>query len=126
MPDLTVVTNNRRVAEKFKNVVLVDGDPQDVLARTVVLLQENHRLISAPLPPNVPIMRAPFRSLLLETSDSKYDIAGIEAVERARKELAKQRAIARTDPGCDKDDDFAQIDETYLERAMRDYALIAE
>ncbi len=126
MPNLTVVTNNRRVAEKFKNVILVDGDPQDVLARTVILLQENHRLISAPLPPNVPIMRAPFRSLLLETSDPKYDIAGIEAVERARKELAKQRAIAQTNPGSDRDDDFARIDATYLERAMRDYALIAE
>ncbi|MDL2263577.1 GrdX family protein [Synergistaceae bacterium OttesenSCG-928-I11] len=130
--NLVVLTNNRRVAEKCEreegapSVVLVDGDPLDVLARALVLLQEHHRLISAPLPPNIPIMRAPFRSLLLETSAAKYDVAGIEAIERARKTMAKQRAIAATEAGGEKDDDFARIDETYLERAMRDYALIAE
>ena len=130
---LVVLTNNRRVAERFDDgaegisrVEIVDGSPLAVLARALVLLQENHRLISAPLPPNIPIMRAPFRSLLLETSDAKYDVAGIEAVERARKTMAKQRAIAATNVGGEKDEDFVRIDETYLERAMRDYALIRE
>lgn len=133
MSDLTIVTNNFSVRDKFERdgfgVEFVDGTPMDVMERTLVLLQESYRLVSTPLPPNVPMMRAPFRSLLIERSAEKYDIPGIEALEKARKTMARQRAITSEDMSTEPDEkseDFAQIDATYLERAMRDYATIKD
>jgi hypothetical protein len=132
---LIVVTNNERVASAFGPggvrcgdvgaVEFVLGTPVDVLERVVVLLQDHRRLVSALLPPNGPMMRAPFRSILLEESAEKYDIAGIGTVERARKAMAKRRAIASAEADGDAGEDFARIDETHLDRAIRDYGIIS-
>ena len=127
-----VVTNNQLLAEKEKYPVdLVAGSSVDVLVRAILLLQSGYRLVSAPLPPSVPTARVPFRSLILEKSGEKYDIAGIETVERARKAMAKQRATGgvQEEGGTgmsEKAEDFTQIDEECLERALRDYLLVTD
>ena len=69
-----IVTNNPRLTADFAvshgivSVHRVEGSPLDVLDRAEALLQEGRTLVSAPLPPNVPLMRAPYRSLLLAQS----------------------------------------------------------
>ena len=128
MPSLTIVTNNSVVRDNFDQddfaVEFVDGTPVDVLARVVVLLQEHKRLVSAPLPPNVPMMRAPFRSILITENGERYDIPGIEAVENARKTMVRQRGISTPEAYETASLDFAEMDRTYLERGIRDYGLI--
>lgn len=126
---LEVVTNNPRVTADFAvthGIVFVHGggDSQlGVLDRTEELLQKGYRLISTPLPPNIPLMRAPFRSLLVEETDRRYDAQGLSALAKARERLTTQRAIDESFlPGSE--DDFALIDEELLLRALRDYGLI--
>ncbi len=73
---LQIVTNNPDIywsPEMPYGVVFTEGSPLDVLDKTEELLQHGWRLLSAPLPPNVPIMRGPYRSLVIEESESKYD-----------------------------------------------------
>ena len=125
---LEVVTNNPRVTASFavtQGVVFihgVEGSQLDVLARVEELLQEGYRLISAPLPPNIPLMRAPYRSLLVEIADRRYDVLGLTALEKARERLTTQQAIEEGfAPGTEED--FALIDEQQLLRALRDHAL---
>ena len=63
------MTNNpwieRNAAVPYE-ITLVEGDPFATLDKAEELLQQGWKLVSAPLPPNVPIMRGPYRSLVIE------------------------------------------------------------
>ncbi len=102
------------------SVVCVDGSPIDVLNKTEELLQHNWRLLSAPLPPNIPIMRGPYRSLVIEGSEKQYDSAGLIALEKAKKRYDIERTRNCMEPGKD----FAVIDLHMLQRALRDIAIL--
>lgn len=125
---LEIVTNNPRLTADFAAshgvfcIVNVEGSPLAVLSRTEELLQEGYRLVSAPLPPNIPLMRAPYRSLLLERADRRYDTTGLTALAKARERMEAQRAIDES-AGPGTDDDFALIDEELLRRTLRDHRL---
>ena len=123
-----IVTNNPRLTADFAvshgvaSVHRVEGSPLDVLDRTEALLQEGRTLVSAPLPPNGPHLRAPYRSLLLAQSARRYDAAGLLSLAKARERLTTQRAIDE-DAGPGRSEDFALIDEDLLCRALRDSRL---
>ena len=119
---LQIVTNNPEIywsPEMPYGVVSVEGDPIDVLDRTEELLQHGWRLLSAPLPPNVPIMRGPYRSLVIEESDRQYDKAGMIAIEKARERYLIERKRNCQEP----QEDFALIDRQMLQRALRDISI---
>lgn len=70
--ELRIVTNNSWIETGPAvphEIVFVEGTPMEVLDKTEELLQQGWRLVSAPLPPNVPIMRGPYRSLVIEKND---------------------------------------------------------
>lgn len=120
---LKIVTNNPHVSQgisKPNEVLFLEGSPFDVLDKTEELLQQGWKLRSAPLPPNVPIMRGPYRSLAIETSDSQYDAAGLIAIDKARKRYEIERTQNCMGPG----DDFAVIDKEMLERTLRDISIL--
>jgi len=119
---LQIVTNNPEIywsPEMPYGVVSVEGDPIDVLDRTEELLQHGWRLLSAPLPPNVPIMRGPYRSLVIEESDRQYDKEGMIAIEKARERYLIERKRNCQEP----QEDFALIDRQMLQRALRDISI---
>lgn len=122
---LVVVTNSARAKTEYESriaVEYVDGTPLDTLERAGLLLRRNHRLLSAPLPPNIPLMRAPFRSLLLErTEEAQGTGQDLLAIEKARETMRTQRAIAACDERTGKRaEDFAMIDLDLLKRALRE------
>ena len=119
---LQIVTNNPEIywsPEMPYGVVSVEGDPIDVLDRTEELLQHGWRLLSAPLPPNVPIMRGPYRSLVIEESDRQNDKEGMIAIEKARERYLIERKRNCQEP----QEDFALIDRQMLQRALRDISI---
>ncbi|MBP8684045.1 MAG: GrdX family protein [Synergistaceae bacterium] len=120
---LQIVTNNPDIywsPEMPYGVVFTEGSPLDVLDKTEELLQHGWRLLSAPLPPNVPIMRGPYRSLVIEESESKYDKDGIIAIEKARDRYLIERQKNCAEP----QEDFALIDRQMLQRALRDISIL--
>lgn|GEM_PF-264035 len=124
-----VVTNNGAVRAAYGGVLAVeyvDGTPLDALGRASLLLRRRCRLLSAPLPPNVPLMRAPFRSLLLEeTANGEGDPDGIYAIEKARETMRAQRAISvRRGLADSAEADFAALDADWLARALREARLL--
>ena len=110
---LKIVTNNPYLIQDEEmplEVHYTEGTPLDVLDEIEMLLQQGFRLLSAPLPPNVPLMRAPYRSLILAVSDLRYDIDGIEAIRKAKARLDIERTM-RVAP---KASDFAELDRIML------------
>ena len=130
MDSLTLVTNNREAASLAgggMETVMVSGSPIDVLNRVCEMLRNSYRLISAPLPPNVPMMRSPFRSLLIMPSEKRCDVLGIEAVLRAIDVMERQREISMfADEDAEIIFDYAMIDVQYVKRAVQEYALLCE
>ena len=126
--NLEIVSNNPRMTANFAaihgivHVNEVTGSPLEVLARAEELLQDGYCLVSAPLPPNIPLMRAPYRSLIIEKAPRKYDTAGLTALFKAQTCMSTQRAI-ESDPVPGTEADFALIDEELLLRTLRDYEL---
>ena len=59
-------------------------------------------------------------SLVIERADKQYDVTGIQAIEKARDRYEIERR--RGCPG--KAEDFAAIDETMLQRTLRDISLL--
>ena len=79
------------------------------------------RNVSAPLPPNVPIMRGPYRSLVIEKNDRQYDKEGLIALHKAR----ERYIIERNHPNLPTPgEDFGIIDRQMLQRSLRDAMLL--
>ena len=123
---MLIVTNNPWIEKGPAvpcEIMLVEGDPISVLDRTEELLQQGWKLVSTPLPPNVPIMRGPFRSLVTEKNDRQYDRDGLIAIDKARVRYKLERANHNCpEPG----EDFGVIDRQMLQRTLRDASLAKE
>lgn len=122
---LRVVTNNPWIegGEAVScEITAVEGTPLATLDKTEELLQEGWKLVSAPLPPNVPLMRGPFRSLIIEKNDRRYDKEGLIAIEKAREryKIERNRPFLPV-PG----EDFGIMDRQMLLRTLRDAMLPA-
>ena len=117
------VTNNPLVLSGKDlpvEVAAAEGDALAVLAAAEDLLTRGYSLVSAPLPPNVPMMRCRWRSLLLKSSEGGTDIEGLRMIGKARERLTLQ---VRT-PGGLASDDYAALDREYLERGLRDLSIL--
>lgn len=112
-----IVTNNAKVRQALADTVdttEVAGSTLDVFEATEQLLQEGWRLVTAPLPPNVPLIRSPYRSIIIEKARRRYDASGILMVEKAKEKLRILGSVDRPEGR----EDFAAIDLDLLKRAM--------
>lgn len=123
--ELRIVTNNPWIEKGPAvphEIILIDGTPLDTLDKTEELLQQGWKLVSAPLPPNVPIMRGPYRSLIVAKNDCQYDKEGLVALAKARERYKMERkGHSLPAPG----EDFGVIDRQMLHRSLRDFMLIS-
>ena len=124
MPEkkMKVVTNNPAILtnkDMPHDIIFVEGSPVDVLDKAEELIQQHWSLLSTPLPPNIPIMRGPYRSLVIKEADEQYDTKGLLALDKARTRYVMEREFRTMDPNAD----FGEIDRTMLYRTLRDISL---
>jgi len=116
-----IILSNNPLVIKEPNEYQVEAvcgrEQEAVYSAALNLLQSGHKLLSAPLPPNVPLMRAPYRSLVLEKSNRQYDPEGILAVEKARERVGVVGVGAYTEKQAL---DAAFIDQELLKRTIRE------
>ena len=86
-----------------------------VFEAALELTQSGFKLLSAPLPPNVPLIRAPYRSLILVENSRQYDAEGIKALEKAKERLAVLGASPLNDRQAQ---DAAFIDKDLLLKSL--------
>jgi hypothetical protein len=116
MAEQLILSNNPLVLEEFSTVrAVTEPGLEAVFQEALALTQAGYRLVSAPLPPNVPLIRAPFRSLILEKSDQELDREGIRHLERARERAQVLGRSVLTDRQAR---DAAFIDREILLRAL--------
>lgn len=120
MGELLLLTNNPLLLEEPGNTPVrpvPDRGLPAVLRVALELVQSGYRLVSTPLPPNVPLIRAPYRSLLLERHNCQYDAQGIMALEKAGQTAA---ALGTATYGEGPARDSAFIDREILRRTFRE------
>ena len=120
MDELLLLTNNPLVLESPGRApvrAVKEHGLAAVLQMALELTQSGYRLVSAPLPPNVPLIRAPYRSLLLRRHDRRYDAQGIVALEKAGRTAAALGASAYAERPAQ---DAAFIDRELLRRTLRE------
>jgi hypothetical protein len=81
-------------------------------------LQNGYALVSSPLPANVPLIRSPVRSVILEKAQRKYDAQGLIILEKAKERSAVLGVV--DDPRTRVDLEF--IDRDQLLRAIAQLA----
>lgn len=84
--DFIILSNNSSLGDAIDGIPVrhVAGDTQEVYDAIGHELENGHELISSPLPPNVPMIRSPVRSVILRETARKYDARGILTLEKAR------------------------------------------
>lgn len=83
-PELAALGQCGELDPRF-SVRVVDPNIDAVYNTLEEMLQNHHRLITAPLPPNIPLIRSPVRSVIVrETPGKKYDAEGLLLLENAR------------------------------------------
>lgn len=122
--DYLILSNNDSLENELGDIPVqhVSGALDDFYSTLENLLQNGYQLLTSPLPPNVPLIRAPIRSVILRASEHKYDARGILALERARER--SQTLGVKALPGTMRD--LQYIDRDHLLRALEQLAELAE
>lgn len=120
MKEQLLLTNNPLVNQEEDGLTVrrVDGLGLNAVFEVALeLVQSGYKLVSAPLPPNVPLIRAPYRSLILEKNCRQYDAVGIRELARADE---RARTLERPIYNEQTARDAAFIDREILKRSLRE------
>lgn len=113
----TIVTNNATLlADAGLSLALrpVAGGLEAIYDTVSEMLQSGYRLISSPLPANVPLIRSPVRSIIVEKADKRFDVQGLLTLERAR----ERTMVLGSNDDARVRGDLETIDRDQLFRAM--------
>jgi len=90
---VVVVTNNRKVAEKYpEEVVFVDGSVLDVFVKCQQLFAEGYDLVTHPMTGNVEITKVPYKSVVMKKVDYRQN-KSFELISSAIEKAKEARAL---------------------------------
>lgn len=115
-PSLLIISNNGSLENQLSGIsVRYIGAPLDEIYTSISnALQNHYELLTSPLPPNVPMIRSPVRSVILGRTERKYDSHGLLLLEKAKE---RTNALGINDaPHLRKDQEF--LDRDHLLRAI--------
>lgn len=116
---LLIMSNNGSLEDAVSGIAVerVAGGVYEVYDAVGHALENGHELVSSPLPPNVPMIRSPVRSVILRKAERKYDAPGLITLEKARE---RNRILGVDDvERFRKDQEY--IDRDHLLRAIAQY-----
>lgn len=118
---MLIVTNNIKVADKYRDVVFVKGSPLDVMQKACSLSVDDYSLVAAPLLGNLVMLRNPFRSIVMERKST-------DAPSTHRNELLSDmyRRCERMDKWKTPDfttEDYAYMDAIFVEQVRKEAGL---
>lgn len=76
--DITIVSNNPRLADFYDNILWVDGDYIDVLYKVRDMVHLGHTIINHPLGASIRMFYSPYRSIAIRKGDSDRSVNIIE------------------------------------------------
>lgn len=111
-----IVTNNPKVAKKYKNVYFVQGSYEDVLIKVRDLIYEGFELVSHPLGASARMLFSPYRSVIVSEKKDKVDSYYVETIENSILNYRKNMRMRKVDTS--NDEDYALVDFEHLESAL--------
>ena len=117
----TIVTNNDRVADKYKdmmNVEMVDSY-EEVLIKARNMVYDRHRLLTHPQAGSLKPNQTPYRSIIVYPSDNSSNMDDVMMIEKAIETFNKFREIKETPKYEEKiANDYKTIDLSMIDNVM--------
>lgn len=117
----TIVTNNDRIADKYKdmmNVEMVDSY-EEVLIKARDMVYDRHRLLTHPQAGSLKPNQTPYRSIIVYPSDNSSNMDDVMMIEKAIETFNKFREIKETPKYEEKiANDYKTIDLSMIDNVM--------
>lgn len=111
-----ILSNNRTLCSEVRGIAVtrICGGIEAIYEAVGNSLQNGCSLVSAPLPANVPLIRSPVRSIIVQKSARKYDASGLMMLEKAK----ERSAVLGTIDNALTRADLEYIDKDHLLRTI--------
>lgn len=116
-----IVTNNPVVAEKYKNVLFVNGSVEETLIQVRDMVHKGYELISHPLAASLRMIYSPYRSVILGRCQEKVDFLSAEIIEDSIIKYKRHTDHRKKDMVNLRD--YQAVDVTLLESALSEKPL---
>ena len=115
--EYVILTNNGSIEADFHGLAVtrVSGGLDAIYESVSDHLQNGYALVSSPLPANVPLIRSPIRSVILQKSQRRFDAQGLLLLDKAKGRTEVLGVVDDTRTRAD----LEFIDKDQLSRAIR-------
>lgn len=116
-----VVTNNNRVADKYKDTMKVEllDSYKEVLIKARDFIYDRHRLLTHPQAGSLKPNQTPFRSIIVYPSDNINNLDDVMMIEKAIEVFDKFKEIKETPKYEDKiAEDYKTIDLSMIDNVI--------
>jgi hypothetical protein len=126
---MLLVTNNRTLCKRVKNVELVEGTSFDVLVRARNYIHKGWSLLTHPLYGNLRPYQHPFRSILLQAPSgalpSNVDTYSLELIENTISiyDSCKERILLVSSLADEMIDDYSFLDKELIKESLEKYSM---
>lgn len=117
----TIVTNNDRVADKYKDIMKVEmvDSYEEVLIKARDMVYDRHRLLTHPQAGSLKPNQTPYRSIIVYPSDNSSNMDDVMMIEKAIETFNKFREIKETPKYEEKiANDYKTIDLSMIDNVM--------
>ena len=117
----TIVTNNDRVADKYKDIMKVElvNSYEEVLIKARNMVYDRHRLLTHPQAGSLKPNQTPYRSIIVYPSDNSSNMDDVMMIEKAIETFNKFRKIKETPKYEEKiANDYKTIDLSMIDNVM--------
>ena len=117
----TIVTNNDRVADKYKDIMKVElvNSYEEVLIKARDMVYDRHRLLTHPQAGSLKPNQTPYRSIIIYPSDNSSNMDDVMMIEKAIETFNKFREIKETPKYEEKiANDYKTIDLSMIDNVM--------
>ena len=117
----TIVTNNDRVADKYKDIMKVElvNSYEEVLIKARDMVYDRHRLLTHPQAGSLKPNQTPYRSIIVYPSDNSSNMDDVMMIEKAIETFNKFREIKETPKYEEKiANDYKTIDLSMIDNVM--------
>ena len=117
----TIVTNNDRVADKYKDMMKVEmvDSYEEVLIKARDMVYDRHRLLTHPQAGSLKPNQTPYRSIIVYPSDNSSNMDDVMMIEKAIETFNKFREIKETPKYEEKiANDYKTIDLSMIDNVV--------
>ena len=117
----TIVTNNDKVADKYKDMVKVEmvNSYEEVLIKARDMVYDRHRLLTHPQAGSLKPNQTPYRSIIVYPSDNSSNMDDVMMIEKAIETFNKFKKIKETPKYEEKiANDYKTIDLSIIDNVM--------